>query len=188
MRDHTRLLSLAVVLGMALTLITVGAVIGAETRLNATLVGGAAEDPPGDPDGTGTATVTIDPDTLEVCWDITTFNISDAVASHIHLGATGVNGGVVVALDADGFSGSSTGCTTGSDAALLQAIIDNPAGYYVNVHTADFGAGAIRGQLVALPADTAMQVPAPLGPLGLAGWLLLLVGLAAGVRTVRMRA
>jgi hypothetical protein len=30
---------------------------------------------------------------------------------------------------------------------LAQKIADNPSGYYVNVHNATFGAGAVRGQL-----------------------------------------
>jgi hypothetical protein len=29
----------------------------------------------------------------------------------------------------------------------MQAMIDNPANFYVNVHTSDFPDGAIRGQL-----------------------------------------
>lgn len=188
MRNHTRLLPITVVLGMALTLLAVGTVLGAETTLTATLAGGAAEDPPGDPDGAGTATITIDPDTLEVCWELTTSNIADATASHIHTGAAGANGGVAVALDIDGFSGSSSGCTTGADAASLQAIIDNPAGYYVNVHNADFGPGAIRGQLSALAPNTAMTPASnPVGPLALAGIFLFLVGMTLGVRSLRAR-
>lgn len=186
MRDHTRFLPIAFVLGMVLTLIAAGAVLGAETTLTATLAGGAAEDPPGDPDGAGTATITIDPDTLQVCWELTTSNIADATASHIHTGAAGVNGGVLVPLDADGFSGSSTGCTTGPDSATLQAIIDNPAAYYVNVHNADFGPGAIRGQLGALAPNTAMPpLSNPVGPLTLAGIFLLLAGVTIGLRTLR---
>lgn len=184
---HTRLLPIAVALGLMLTLITVSATFAAEVTLTATLVGGSAEDPPGDPDGSGTATITIDVDTLEVCWELTTADIADATASHIHTGAAGVNGGVVVGLDTDGFSGSSSGCTTGDDAAALQAIIDSPSDYYVNVHTADYAPGAIRGQLGAASPDTALAQPSPLAPVSVAGLLLLLMGLTLGARTVRSR-
>jgi len=88
-----------------------------------------------------------------------------------------------VPLDVDGFEGSSSDCVDASDADL-DAIIANPAGYYVNIHTEDFPAGAIRGQLVADSPDTAMETPttSPLAVLGL-----LLVGMAGvlGVRFAR---
>jgi uncharacterized protein (DUF3820 family) len=34
-----------------------------------------------------------------------------------------------------------------AEGKLLRKIADKPGDYYVNVHTADFPAGAIRGQL-----------------------------------------
>lgn len=66
--------------------------------------------------------------------------------AHIHEGAAGVPGPVVVQLAGPDSSGYSKGClpTTPAQAA---AIVADPAGYYVNVHTTDFPAGAIRGQL-----------------------------------------
>jgi hypothetical protein len=33
------------------------------------------------------------------------------------------------------------------DPGLIKAIRQNPSAYYVNVHNADFPAGAVRGQL-----------------------------------------
>lgn len=188
MREQIRLLSVSAVLGVMLTAIVVGATLASEVTLSTTLVGGSAEDPPGDPDGGGTATITIDTDTQEVCWEITTSNIEDATASHIHEGAAGVNGGVVVGLDTDGFSGSTSGCITASDAAGLQAIIDNPSDYYVNVHTADYAPGAIRGQLAGAAPDTAMAASSPFASVPLlAGMILLLLGLAGGLRSARTR-
>jgi len=188
LRDQIRLLTVSAVLGILLTALVAGAALASTATLSATLVGGSAEDPPGDPDGSGTATITIDTDTLEVCWEISTSDIADATASHIHEGAAGVNGGVVVGLDTDGFSGSTSGCTTASDAAALQAIIDNPSDYYVNVHTADYAPGAIRGQLAAAAPDTAMAASSAFpSALVVAGMLFLLLGLVTGLRNASLR-
>ena len=88
--------------------------------------------------------------------DVTGFPASTAITlSHIHLGAAGVNGGVVVnALVALGEVVLTNGAVTYSrlgitlSAANAQAIINNPAGYYFNVHTSAFPNGVMRGQLV----------------------------------------
>lgn len=186
MRTRTPSLVLLALLAALVGLMAVSPVLAAKTTLTATLAGGAAENPAGDPDGSGSATITIDPATNEVCWDITTTNIAAAVVSHIHVGAAGANGGIVVNLDVDGFTGSSKGCVTDA-AADLEAILANPAGFYVNVHTADFPPGAIRGQLATSGPDTALARPTG-SPLVALGTLVLLIGLAAALRMARARA
>lgn len=185
MRTRTPfLVTLAV---LASVLMTTGAVLAAKTTLTATLKGGAAETPAGDPNGSGSAIITIDPVTRQVCWNITVTNIAPAVASHIHAGAAGVSGGVVVPLDTDGFTGSTTGCVAAPAAADLQAILDNPTGFYVNVHTAEFPGGAVRGQLALATPNTAFTRPmgSPLVPLGT---VLVLIGIAGALRKARARA
>lgn len=175
-----------------LTLLTLGAVLAllgamtissvafaAETTLTATLAGGDAEVPPGDPDGSGTASVVIDPAAGTACYKITVENIAAATASHIHAGAAGTAGSVVVPLDTDGFEGSTEDCAEGQDAAALQAIIDDPGSYYVNVHTADFGGGAVRGQLAAgTVPNTALPVDG--GSPTAIGFVLFALALVAG--------
>ena len=109
---------------------------------------GAAEVPgPGDPDGSGTATIRLQLERDEVCFDLTVSNIGPATAAHIHEGAEGVAGPVVVPLDPAPTGGSSSGCISDVDAALIQNIAQNPEQYYVNVHNEEFPDGAIRGQL-----------------------------------------
>ena len=122
----------------------------ATLELSANLMGGAEEVPdPGDPDGMGTATVTLNTDSAQVAFTINVSNITlPAAAAHIHEGAKGVAGGVVVPLTAPDASGTARG-TAPADAALMQRMMDNPAGFYVNVHTSDFPGGAVRGQLAA---------------------------------------
>jgi len=176
--------TLAAILALLGALALAGVVMAKEVTLSTTLAGGATETPPGDPDGSGTASVTIDPDSGKVCWNISVSNIADATQSHIHVGAAGVSGDVVVPLDVDGFSGSTQGCVEGQDKALLAKIIANPAGYYVNVHTADYKPGAVRGQLAAAAPNTAMTPPAR-SPLALLGALLLLAAGFTGVRFAR---
>jgi CHRD domain len=116
------------------------------TVLTASLKG-SNEVPPADPDGSGTATFRMIRGAAQICYQLSVKDIMlPATAAHIHVGAAGVNGPIVVPLTAPDASGSAAGCAV-TTRALVAAILDNPAGYYANVHTTDFQAGAIRGQL-----------------------------------------
>lgn len=102
----------------------------------------------GDPDGTGTALVTINLGHAELCWQLTASDILlPATSAHIHRAAPGARGGVVLPLTAPSASGVAVGCAEGVSADLLQEILREPAAFYVNVHTTDYPAGAVRGQL-----------------------------------------
>lgn len=102
----------------------------------------------GDADGTGDALVTVNLGQGEICWEITVAGIAlPATASHIHKAAPGVRGGIVVPLSAPNGSGAAAGCASDVDRELLQEILTSPASFYVNVHTTEFPAGAVRGQL-----------------------------------------
>jgi hypothetical protein len=123
-------------------------------RLFTTALSGAEEVDPitgdlgaGDPDGSGLATLTINPGQEEVCYELSVEDIMlPAIGAHIHVGDAGENGPVVVPLTPPDASGVSSGCAQVSRELAL-AIIQDPEGYYVNVHTTDFENGAIRGQL-----------------------------------------
>lgn len=77
------------------------------------------------------------------------------VGAHIHTGAAGVNGAVRVntGLSAASAVPRSNGSMTFDAAgiavagATLQAIVDNPAAFYFNVHSALHPGGVARGQL-----------------------------------------
>ena len=117
-------------------------------RFDANLTG-ANEVPPADPDGTGTAQVHIASALNTICTELEIRDIGAVTAAHIHRGAAGVNGPPVVTLSIPG-DDDSDDCDVVAD-ALLDEIVDNPAGFYVNVHTADYPNGAIRGQLMRVP-------------------------------------
>lgn len=131
---------------MALALLTCVHLAAAQEmgKMTAKLTG-AAEVSPGDTKGSGTVQVTLNPGKGEVCYDLTVKDIQEATAAHIHEGAAGKDGPVKVALDAPK-TGSAKGCKS-ADAAVIKAIMENPANYYVNVHNAAFPKGAVRGQL-----------------------------------------
>ena len=111
-----------------------------------TTLSGFEENPPADLDGSGFASIRLNPGHGRVCWEISVSNLATPVAAHIHAAPAGVNGPIVVSLGTP-TGGSSSGCTTGIDRALIQDIIKNPSQYYVNVHTTEFPGGAVRGQL-----------------------------------------
>lgn len=115
--------------------------------LTATLTGAAERPGPGDPDGSGTASIRLRLGQGQICFRLTATAITlPAAAAHIHVGATTVAGPVVVTLVPPDATGTSSGCVT-APRDLVRAILTNPSGYYVNVHTSDFPDGAIRGQL-----------------------------------------
>jgi hypothetical protein len=147
MRGRQRLAIITLLLLMAAVAVAgTAAAAQAEGRtLSATLTGAAEVPGPGDPDGTGTATLTVNPGLGQICYELTVSGIAPATAAHIHVGAAGVAGPVVVTL-APPTDGTSSGCVSVSRGLAL-AILRSPSGYYVNVHNADYPAGAVRGQL-----------------------------------------
>ena len=107
---------------------------------------GAAETPePGDPDGSGTAKITIKTSTNEICFELSVTGIDEANAAHIHKGDQGSAGPIVVELTPPA-GGSSEGCTA-VEAEVANEIAVSPLSFYVNVHNAAFPKGAVRGQL-----------------------------------------
>ncbi|MGA7733515.1 MAG: CHRD domain-containing protein [Chloroflexia bacterium] len=110
---------------------------------------GANEFPgPGDPDGTGTARVTLNPGQGEVCYDITVANIAlPATGAHIHEGVAGTAGPIRVNFVPPDATGHTSGCVQNVPRERIQDIIQNPEKYYVNVHSTQFPPGAVRGQL-----------------------------------------
>src|SRR5919109_1003333 len=116
-------------------------------KFTTTLTGAAEVPGPGDPDGSGTATITLNHGQGTVCWEIQVSGITlPAAAAHIHEAPVGVAGPVDVTLSAPDADGFASGCTS-VDREEIKEIIQHPEEYYVNVHTSDFPAGALRGQL-----------------------------------------
>ena len=115
-------------------------------RLTATLTGAAEVPGPGDSDGGGTAVITLNQGQNEVCFELTVTNIAAATAAHIHSGAAGVAGPVVVTLTPPPTEGSSKGCVSAT-ADQIKNLRQSPQDFYINVHNADFPDGAVRGQL-----------------------------------------
>ena len=112
-----------------------------------TTLTGAAEIPgPGDHDGSGTAKIWLNRGQGEVCFELTVSGVDPIAAAHIHAAPAGIAGPVVVPLNPPPTSGSSSGCVS-ANRDLINAIIQSPEQYYVNVHNAAFPAGALRGQL-----------------------------------------
>ena len=114
--------------------------------LSAHLTGAAEKPTPGDADGGGHATFRVNVGQSEVCYDLMVEKIATATMAHIHKGAPDAAGPVAIPLKAPDAAGKASACAK-ADAAVVKDILQNPGAYYVNVHNAEFPAGAIRGQL-----------------------------------------
>lgn len=115
----------------------------ASVKLNSTLAG-ANEPAGGDAKGSGKLTAEVDADTGDFCYTLTARGMGAPTAAHVHSGAAGVEGPPVITLQVTGDSGDE--CVAVEPEAL-KPILAAPANFYVNVHSAAFPKGAIRGQL-----------------------------------------
>jgi CHRD domain len=118
------------------------------------------EVPPANSSAYGSAFVTFDLTNRTIAWDVATSGIANPTLSHIHRGAAGVNGPVIInfatsaaAIPNGRTSGSGTIASVQSanltDADLTAlANANGAAGYYVNVHSQAFPGGEVRGQLM----------------------------------------
>lgn len=132
-------------IALLLALVVAAPVTAGGRPLSTTLTGAQERPGPGDPDGIGSAELRLNHGQGTICYTLTASGIAAPVAAHIHAAPAGVPGPVVVPLVPPS-GGASSACTP-VDPELIKAIIQHPEEYYVNVHTADFPAGAIRGQL-----------------------------------------
>lgn len=117
----------------------------------------------GDLDGAGTATLTIDDVALTISWVIEVSNIAlPPIGAHIHNAPAGSNGPILI-----DFNSQLTG--SGLFDADLASVLADPTQWYVNVHNADFQAGAIRGQLgQPVPEPTALALLVAAGGIAVA--------------------
>jgi hypothetical protein len=103
---------------------------------------------------TGSASFTLTLNNL----DVGTFNLS---GHHIHQAPSTTTGSIVLDFgdpDAIRTGNILSGTITGLPAATITSIFANPAGFYYNVHNAQFTGGAVRDQLVAVPEPGAIAL------------------------------
>ncbi|HUG15366.1 MAG TPA: CHRD domain-containing protein [Thermomicrobiales bacterium] len=132
-----------------------------EERLFVAHLTGDQENPPVATDATGEAAFFLSDDGTTLHYDITFENLVDVTMGHIHLGAVGVNGGVLVWLFPEGGPPPSApvaldhvdGTLTAADmpaGTTLYELVDLMAAgeTYANFHTLAHGGGEIRGQIM----------------------------------------
>ena len=122
---------------------------GDSTAAPATLVAsleGRNEVTPGAAHGQALELIGIQGNTLS--YSVSWRGIGTPTEADIHAGGRGVDGPVVVPLfttprPADGFA---SGTVTVTDPTVLDALRCNPGGFYTDLHTTKFPAGAVRAQ------------------------------------------
>ena len=99
----------------------------------------------GDPNGSGSVTLAVNPGNKQVCYDFKLSGVATPLMAHIHQGPPLKNGPPVVTL----FTGPGAkldGCVTWLHSQLAE-IVDDPADFYVDIDTIEYPDGALRGQL-----------------------------------------
>jgi hypothetical protein len=138
---------LAVLAALTLTLIAVplaapapASAAPASYHLLAVATGEQEVPGPGDPNGWAMVALDITPETGRICHVLWYGNIDRPTELHLHAGEPGEKGDVVLSLRPFW-----VGCRT-ADPSVLQDVLEDPGAHYVNVHTAAYPDGAVRGQ------------------------------------------
>ena len=128
-------------------------------RIFTALLSPANEVPPvgnAESGGRGAVQITFTGATADFYYQLSGFPAGTTiVGAHIHPAPAGVNGPVIISTGVTAAAPLSLPTGSGEfrvsgipvDAALAQAIVNNPAGYYFNVHSPLNGGGFARGQL-----------------------------------------
>ena len=145
---RTRLLFGAFAMTLALSVSAASVALATGRPLHAQLTAASEVPGPGDVDATGHATFRLNQGRHRICYRVEVTGLTlPAAGAHIHAGAAGELGDVVVELTPPDGTGVSSGCVTDLERSLIKDMRKHPAQYYVNVHTSDFSEGAVRGQL-----------------------------------------
>ena len=118
-----------------------------DAELSAKLKGKEEVPGPGSKTGTGTAQLETKIAKSKLCYLVEFEDIGTATAAHVHKGPKGDEGKIVIPLFEEETESPAEDCVKVSSERKLKKIVKSPADYYVNVHTAEFPDGAIRGQL-----------------------------------------
>lgn len=102
---------------------------------------------PGVAGGSGSAQVVVMEHRGEVCVEITVRDLDQPSAAHLHEGAPGQAGDVILALPAPSHGNGSVDACVSAASDVIERLQADIAGFYVNIHTVAAPDGAIRGQL-----------------------------------------
>jgi CHRD domain len=153
MKRRKLVLAVALMAAVVLVLPFGGSALGRDQVTFETDLVGSEEAPgPGDANATGSGRVKIPRvnSNSRLCFKLSWADIDGTVTmAHIHRGAAGVAGPVVVTLFMENMpgTGDAQGCIRGVDSDLTKDIRQNTTNYYLNIHSTVFPPGAIRGQL-----------------------------------------
>jgi hypothetical protein len=100
----------------------------------------------GDPDGSGVATILVDPRDGVACFDVQTTNVDTPITGYIYSGSAGAIGIRQVLLFENSQEASVRGCVS-ADRRTVREIGRNPEQYNLTISNDGFPVGAIRGQL-----------------------------------------